>query len=330
MESGGWAWDLFWHFDRVASCCDEAGRANYDPRIADGWRSFFDSLEEGARILDLCTGNGAVALIALEVSEAKGGHFAIAGVDRAAIDPAEFAVTRREHLRKIGFQGHVEAERLPFAEHSFGAVTSQYGIEYSDLDRSLPEAMRVLEPGGSLRFCLHAAEGTVAATTRAAVADADFMLDEIDLPARAEAAFRAVLGVERADAPPARAMAAADQAFAAFRDALAAAAGRIPQAADQAMIRNARSVLVHAFENRGHFPPGVLLEKVREVRTEIEAHRIRQRALLDAAVDRARLGEIAARLESLGLANVATSELRFGEAFLGYVVEGGAARAGRC
>jgi SAM-dependent methyltransferase len=326
MESGGWAWDLFWHFDRVASCCDEAGRANYDPRIADGWRGFFHSLENDTRILDLCTGNGAVALIALEVSESEGKQFAVAGVDRAAIDPAQFAVSRRDRLEEIDFQGQVEAELLPFADASFGAVTSQYGIEYSDLERSLPEAVRVLGPGGRLRFCLHAAEGTVAATTKAALADADFMLDEIDLPGRAEAVFEAVLGVERSDAPAA----SADRAFAVFRDGLAAVGQRIAQAADPTMLQNARSVLAHAFENRGHFPLDVLLGKAAEVRTEIEAHRIRQRALLDAAVSAETLGGIAAQLESLGLEGVETSEVRSGEAFLGYVVEGAAARAGRC
>ena len=323
MESGNWAWDRFWHFDRVASCCDEEGRSNYDPRIADGWRSYFASQPAGTPVLDLCTGNGAVPLIALEISESLGKHFAITGVDRAAIDPAQFAVTRSDRLKQVEFRGHVDAEQLPFTDASFGAVTSQYGIEYSDLGRSLPEAVRVLAPGGGLRFCMHAAEGTVAESTRAQLADADFILDEVALPARAEEAFTAVLAVEREAAPSAESVAAADRAFASFSDALAAIAARIPQAADQKMLHTAGSVLAHAFENRAYFELQVLLDKAAEMRVEVEAHRIRQRALVNAAISRDRLHEIASRLEGLSLAGVATSAVRPTEDhFLGYVVTG--------
>jgi ubiquinone/menaquinone biosynthesis C-methylase UbiE len=321
MTGGDWAWDRFWHFDRVASCCDQAGRANYDERIALGWRSFFEALEPGAKLLDLCTGNGAVALIALEVSDSEGKEFAITGVDRAAIDPARFAVTRRDGLQRIAFHSQVEAEQLPFPDACFDAVTSQYGIEYSDLERSLAEATRVLAPAGRLRFCMHAAEGTVAESTRAALADADFMLDEVELPRRATDAFTAVLSVERNPTPTVDARGAADQALAAFRGTLGAIAERIRRGADPEMMDNARSVLLHAFQNRAHFPLEVLVAKAAEIRTEIEAHRIRQRALLDAAVDAEKLHWIELQLQSLGLDNVRASKVCAGATFLGYVVE---------
>lgn len=322
MESDGWAWDRYWHFDRIASCCDEAGKTNYDASIADGWRAFFASLDKSARILDLCTGNGAVTLLALDVSAEQGKDFAITGVDRAAIDPPQFAITRSDRLKQIAFHGHVDAEQLPFADGSFDAVTSQYGIEYSDLRRSLPEAVRVLAAGGSIRLCVHAAEGTVAEATRAQLADADFVLDEVALPTRAEEAFTAVLAVEREAAPSAALIATADRAFASFGDALGSTAARIPEAADKKMLHNIGSVLAHAFENRGYFELQVLLDKAAEMRMEVEAHRIRQRELVNAAINRQKLGEITSRLEDLGLEHVETSEVRSGDRFLAYVVTG--------
>jgi SAM-dependent methyltransferase len=322
MTSSNWAWDRFWHFDRVASCCDEEGRSNYDSRIADGWLSFFASLDERTRILDLCTGNGAVPLLALGISESQHKGFSITGVDRAAIDPAQFASSRRARLQQIEFRGAVEAEELPFRDASFDAVTSQYGIEYSELERSLPEAVRVLAPGGRLRFCVHAAEGSVAASTKAALVDADFVLDEIALPDRARQAFSAVLALERDTRPSDEQRAAANAAFAAFGDALSAIAARIPEAADQKMLHNSGAVLAHAFDNRGHFELQVLLDKVEEIRLEVEAHRLRQRALVAAAVSRQELKKIASDLERLGLESVETSEARAGDRLLGYIIAG--------
>ena len=66
------AWDLYWHADRIASCFDGAGGSNYDERLAGRWRAFFESLPRGSRILDLCTGNGAIAAIAAESGAAAG------------------------------------------------------------------------------------------------------------------------------------------------------------------------------------------------------------------------------------------------------------------
>jgi uncharacterized protein YjiS (DUF1127 family) len=181
----------------------------------------------------------------------------------------------------------------------------------------------VLSSGGSLRFCMHAAEGTVVADTKAGLADADFLLDEIALPERAEEAFIKIQAVEGTETPSDEAVAAADRAFARFGDALAAIMARIPQSADQTMLQNAGSVLAHAFENRSQFTLGVVLDKVSETRAEIETHRIRQRALVDAAVSRDQLGEIASQLKDLGLTRVETSEIRpLPDRFLGYVVTG--------
>ena len=55
---------------------------------------------------------------------------------------------------------------------------------------------------------------------------------------------------------------------------------------------------------------------------EVEAHRIRQRELVNAAINRQKLGEITSRLEDLGLEHVETSEVRSGDRFLAYVVTG--------
>src|SRR4051812_8600842 len=121
------AWDRYWQADRIASCMDGAGQSNYDDRVAAGWRAFFRSLPAGSRILDLCTGNGAVAVIAAEVCSVHRKNFAITGIDLADIDPKRFVSRYGSIADGISFVAKANCEALRFADSSFDAVVSQYG-----------------------------------------------------------------------------------------------------------------------------------------------------------------------------------------------------------
>lgn len=319
-------WSQYWHYDRIASCFDGAGAANYDESIAGGWRLFFAGLPAGTRILDLCTGNGAAALIAAEVGRAEAKRFEIDAVDQADIDPLSYVSRHAEDLAAIRFHGGTRAEALPFADALFGAVISQYGIEYSDLDRSLPEAMRVAAPGCRLRLVVHAADGRVAADARTVIAEADLLLTDIDLTGCAARCFEAVLAVERDPAPDAATRAEADICFAAFQDALARAARHIARAHDREMFRNSGAVLLDTFKRRGHFDLAQLLAKAGEVESEIAAHRGRLAALVEAALDEAGAEALAARLRAMGARDARCTGLSNPNGLIGYVVA--ARRAG--
>ena len=320
------AWTRFWKYDRLASFVAGPGAPNYDERIASGWREFFESLPDESRVLDLCTGNGAIAVLAVETAERCGKHFSVTGLDLADIAPAAFVSRSRDELQKIHFLGGTAAEVLPLESASFDAVVSQYGIEYSDLERSVPEALRVLAPGGRPRFAVHAAEGSVAANTRSAIADADFLLDGIDLPGRAERCFEAVLRVERSGDSGESAMQEAEERFAAFRDALQLTAERLPNATDQGMLRNAHAVLYDSFEKRHLTDLPVLLAKAEELREEIAAHRERQAALLDAAKSKAEMERLAERLSELGMIDVRLGQQGAGGDCIAHTVEAVRAR----
>ena len=312
---GGGIWSQYWHYDRIASCFDDAGRTNYADDIAAGWRGFFAALPDGARILDLCTGNGAAALIAAETGRAEARNFRIVAVDGADIDPASHVSRHEEDYAAIIFLRDTAVEALPFPGGGFAAVISQYGIEYSNLDHSLPEAVRMIAPGGRLRFVVHAADGVVARDARAVVADADLLLEEIDLPGHAARCFEAVLGVERGGSDAAL----ADTSFAAFQNALVRAADHVPHAADRTMYRNSGAVLLDTFQRRSHFDLAQLLGKVEQVRAEIGAHRGRLAALVEAALDAKAAEALADRLGMLG--GVAASRPLESEAgLIGHVV----------
>ena len=321
MNDDSWVWSRYWQYDRVASCMDGAGATNYDEEVAQGWRDFFESLTPHTDILDLCTGNGAIALIAAEVSRRKAGGMAITGVDKAQIDPAAHVTKFRQDLDAIRFMAGVAAEDLPFADCSFGAVVSQFGIEYSDTHRSGAEVIRVLAPGGRVRLVVHAAEGAIAAGTKEVLSEADFLLEESDLPGVAARCLEAVIAVERNPGASAQARTLAEQQVRNFREALARAAERLKHATDKAMIRNTASVLADTYKKRGYFELPELLAKVEEVRTEIVAHRGRSIALANAAVSEEGLRALCDQWGAAGL-ELTYSPLHKRERLIGYVVNG--------
>ena len=311
------AWDRFWSYDRLASFGTGKGAGNYGEPIAAGWRAFFASLRSGSRVLDIATGNGAIALIAVEAGE----DLQVTGADLAAVRPAAFVSKGKGALKKIRFLASTPAEKLPLDDASMDAVASQYGIEYSDMKKSVPEAARVLGPGGRLRFACHAAEGALAADTELAIADADFVSDELDLTGRAARCLDAVLGVERGRQTGQLAEIAAQARYAEFREGLKAVAERAPGAADQAMLASVHQTLVAIFEQRQRHDLQSLFMQLDALREEVDAHRTRQRALLAAARSARQMAALAGKLEGLGLTDVTLGEQRDGDRLIGHVIE---------
>ena len=310
-DNSDWIWSRFWQFDRVASCLDGDDHANYGPAVAAGWSAFFDRVPQGGAVLDLCTGNGAIALLAVEAER----DLAVTAVDRAPIDPAAHVHKFADAIARIDFRGGVSAEALPFGDASFDAATSQYGVEYTDLDRTLAEVARVLKPGGHCRFVCHAAEGEVRAGANRVVADANRLLV---LPALAEDALANVVPVERGQTPDPLELAQAKRAFAAFTTALAESA--VYDARDTLMRDNSVAVIREVWERRHDYPLDALRAKVREVGLEIQAQRGRSAALAAAAIDAARAAEIVAQMAALGMTVGRVEPLGVGNHLVGHVI----------
>lgn len=282
------AWDSFWRYDRLSSFHAAPGAPNYGPPVADGWRDFFAKLADGARLLDLATGNGAIAVLAV----AAGKGFAVTGADLAAVEPAAFVTQNQAELAQISFLASTPAEALPLPDAGTDAVVSQYGIEYSDLSRSLPEAARILAPGGRLRFACHAAEGVIVRDTASSIADADFLI-ALDLAALTE------------------------RGTAEFNAGLKAIADRARSATDVAMLANVHESLCDAFDHRR----AELAATAAHLAGEITAHRARQAALLSAARTEGQMTGMAAALAALGLQSITHGEQRDGDDLIGHVIE---------
>jgi demethylmenaquinone methyltransferase/2-methoxy-6-polyprenyl-1,4-benzoquinol methylase len=117
-----------------------------DPR----WRRFLVSrvaAGPGDVVLDVATGTAAVAI---ELARRTG--CSVVGVDRS--EPM-LAVARRR-IERAGLAGRISlttagAERLPFADGSFDALTFTYLLRYvEDEGAALRELARVVRPGGTI------------------------------------------------------------------------------------------------------------------------------------------------------------------------------------
>ena len=138
-------------FDKVASKYDvmndimSLGAHRYWKELLIDWLS----PEKEMHIIDVAGGTGDVARRFLKRVRGKG--------KATVCDPNEFMV--EEGKKNHNFKDKIEwivapAEDLPFKENTFDAYLVSFGVRnFSNIEKSLDEAYRVLKPGGKF-YCL--------------------------------------------------------------------------------------------------------------------------------------------------------------------------------
>lgn len=103
--------------------------------------------QPGQRVLDVATGTGMVALALAE----RGCQ--VVGLDQSEqmLSGAREKLARRPDLEKQVTFVHGQAERLPFGEAEFDALTFTYLLRYvDDVAATMAELARVVRPGGQI------------------------------------------------------------------------------------------------------------------------------------------------------------------------------------
>jgi ubiquinone/menaquinone biosynthesis C-methylase UbiE len=160
-------WSLFWRQGHSTTFGDYF-KQGYAGSVADWWHSKLTTLPTGSVVLELGCGNCSL-LPAMISSGIKGEYI---GVDLARVRLS--AVSEQglpESEIEVRLHSETPAENVPEADASIGLVASVFGIEYSDLDQSLPEVLRLLKPGGQFCALLHHDASVVTSMSRRAISE---------------------------------------------------------------------------------------------------------------------------------------------------------------
>lgn len=167
-------WTRYWASIPASAASGSFAGGYGGTAIASWWQRQFATVGRGRRWLDLATGNGAVPRLWLEGGDDPGAEFD--AVDLADIHVPWVQALPAARQRRVQWHSGVSIEALPFDGGRFDVVTSQYGVEYTELARSVEESARVLAPRGAIRWMLHHASGRPVRLARAEMAHIEQLL----------------------------------------------------------------------------------------------------------------------------------------------------------
>lgn len=306
-------WARHWAGGAPHSCAGSYG-STYGGAVAAFWRGVCDRTPAPAQALDIATGSGAIPRLWRGFRPG----------DRW--DAVDLSPTAPDWMHEAGpdlhFHGGVLAEALPFAAGRFDLVTSQYGLEYGDLARAVPELLRVRAPQGRVALVLHRAQSRPVALAAVELAHLDWLQGPQGLLRACEALLRPLA---QARTPEGRARLAGDaaaeaarEAFNAAQEALAARAQAAPDGADVlAEVQDAVAGVLGQVAQQGE-PAG--RAALAALQGQLDDSRLRLQELRACALDEAAARALADRLAAAGLRPVLAG-LQEGPHAMGWTLE---------
>lgn len=285
-------WRRYWSTGRLAACLDRQA-PNYRGPIHREWYEFFSALRSRSVVLDVATGNGAIAAIAAAVSRDQQRDFTINGIDSADIDPPRFAGHLLGDLSGVSFHPKTYAERLPFDSASIDAVCGQYALEYTDVDRSIPELLRVLRSSGSFRFVVHSRQGVVWEATCRQLKQARIIESRSGL----FETLRQLIDAERAGKTSAKQSRPRKAKFQALARRIASDART---GGDPELVNNVLATVAEIYEYRRQTGLEETMHQLDLAERDLADHAARLQALSDAAMDQREVENLASMMEAAG------------------------------
>jgi len=169
------AWSLYWQ-NNILESCIATGAIEDGAKLASIWNQFAQQLTTKSTVLDLATGNGSVPINLLTSQQ----NLQVTGVDFADISPKKFSLNNTL-LTNVDFVPKVDIADLPFKEHSFDVVTSQFGFEYADNTLAAQEFIRVLKTSGKFLLIIHHTDSEVVKPARVKIEELTLLCEKSEL-----------------------------------------------------------------------------------------------------------------------------------------------------
>lgn len=178
-------WSTYWQTSGVLNSFAEGNvKYGYSGELKAFWEAQFKAAPNAAKVVDIGTGNGALAILAYDFSRAEQKDFVVEGLDAATIQPAkqfEQQPLIAKKLKAIQFHSATPAEQLPHADSSVDLFVSQFGFEYSDRSASLAKMLSALKPAGRIVMVCHHAQSALTKQSKLAVEVLNYCLRQSPL-----------------------------------------------------------------------------------------------------------------------------------------------------
>lgn len=168
-------WESFYRQGSIATGPSQIN-GNYDLELLQVWSDFFENCPTDACLLDIATGNGAVAIIANDISRQFDKNFTIHACDLALINPLRDVPNSSDRMAGINFHPGMSVENLTFPDKHFDAVSGQYALEYTDIAKSFSQLKRTLKTNGKAQFIIHNTNSVLVNKTMLLMDEAAFIL----------------------------------------------------------------------------------------------------------------------------------------------------------
>ncbi len=273
------AWAQFWQQGNASGCIQSQGHHAYGRPYEDYWQTFFTRLPAECRLLDVCTGNGAIAALASRFSRENHCRYNIHGFDQVPVNAD--IIRESPLLQHVTFAANGNLESLPYSDNDFDTITCQFGVEYTHLPYSLKEISRVLRPEGSAAFVVHSDQGMTTLAARQGLQFIHQLYEEIRY-LDALRTFTVQFYKERHSGAPSPQLRACNDGLVSAKNKLDAFAHESEAAP---LVRDLINVTRHVLSHHGSLTVEHALEHIGAVADAVEAHRLRLAMCQDAALN---------------------------------------------
>ncbi|MFK8013775.1 MAG: class I SAM-dependent methyltransferase [Marinicellaceae bacterium] len=150
-------WSNYWKGGQLTSLPQDF-KENYEGNIQNEWNISFSKLKDSNKILDLCAGNCAISLLAVEYKNSNKLDIEVNALDAADINKKNILKkfpNKKNQLDEIKIYSNTRVENTKLESNHFDLITSQYGIEYCDWELAAKEVNRLLKPQGEFVLISH-------------------------------------------------------------------------------------------------------------------------------------------------------------------------------